>query len=126
MVMELSEREYMVRGLGYLRSVSDIENVVVGATVGDVQLVNGRTGTKERIGQVLGNLLDNALEACGASGEITVSLSEEKGGVTLRLRLPARKLLPHDRINRTNAVVFRARRIRVPPRCRAACATPWA
>jgi Cu(I)/Ag(I) efflux system membrane protein CusA/SilA len=32
MVMELSEREYMVRGLGYLRSVADIENVVVGAT----------------------------------------------------------------------------------------------
>ena len=33
MVMELSEREYMVRGLGYLRSIGDIENVVVGATV---------------------------------------------------------------------------------------------
>ncbi|HEX5576294.1 MAG TPA: CusA/CzcA family heavy metal efflux RND transporter, partial [Gemmatimonadales bacterium] len=32
MVMELSEREYMVRGLGYLKSVADIENVVVGAT----------------------------------------------------------------------------------------------
>ncbi|HSB53570.1 MAG TPA: CusA/CzcA family heavy metal efflux RND transporter [Gemmatimonadales bacterium] len=32
MVMELSEREYMVRGLGYLKSVSDIENVVVAAT----------------------------------------------------------------------------------------------
>jgi Cu(I)/Ag(I) efflux system membrane protein CusA/SilA len=32
MVMELSEREYMVRGLGYLRSLSDIENVVVTAT----------------------------------------------------------------------------------------------
>jgi len=32
MVMELSEREYMVRGLGYLRSISDIENVVIGAT----------------------------------------------------------------------------------------------
>jgi len=32
MVMELSEREYMVRGLGYLRSIGDIENVVVGAT----------------------------------------------------------------------------------------------
>jgi Cu(I)/Ag(I) efflux system membrane protein CusA/SilA len=32
MVMELSEREYMVRGLGYLRSLSDIENVVVSAT----------------------------------------------------------------------------------------------
>jgi Cu(I)/Ag(I) efflux system membrane protein CusA/SilA len=32
MVMELSEREYMVRGLGYLKSLGDIENVVVGST----------------------------------------------------------------------------------------------
>lgn len=32
MVMELSEREHMVRGLGYLKNISDIENVVVGAT----------------------------------------------------------------------------------------------
>ena len=32
MVMELSEREYMVRGLGYLRGIGDIENVVVGVT----------------------------------------------------------------------------------------------
>jgi Cu(I)/Ag(I) efflux system membrane protein CusA/SilA len=32
MTMELSEREYMVRGLGYLKSIDDIENVVVGAT----------------------------------------------------------------------------------------------
>ncbi len=32
MVLELSEREYMVRGLGYLKSLGDIENVVVGAT----------------------------------------------------------------------------------------------
>ena len=32
MVVELAEREYMVRGLGYLKSLSDIENVVVGAT----------------------------------------------------------------------------------------------
>ena len=32
MVMELSEREYMVRGLGYLKSIADIENVVVDAT----------------------------------------------------------------------------------------------
>jgi copper/silver efflux system protein len=32
MVMELSEREYMVRGLGYLESIADIEHVVVGAT----------------------------------------------------------------------------------------------
>ena len=34
MVIELSEREHMVRGLGYLKGTSDIENVVVGATAG--------------------------------------------------------------------------------------------
>ena len=32
MMMELSERETMVRGLGYLEGAEDIENVVVGAT----------------------------------------------------------------------------------------------
>ena len=32
MVMELSEREYMIRGLGYLKSIADIENVVVAAS----------------------------------------------------------------------------------------------
>jgi Cu(I)/Ag(I) efflux system membrane protein CusA/SilA len=34
MVVELAEREYMVRGLGYLKSLADIENVVVTATSG--------------------------------------------------------------------------------------------
>ena len=32
MVLEMSEREYMVRGLGYLRNLEDIENVVVAST----------------------------------------------------------------------------------------------
>ena len=32
MVVELAEREHMVRGLGYLKSIGDLENVVVGAT----------------------------------------------------------------------------------------------
>ncbi len=32
MVMELADREYMIRGLGYLKGVADIENTVVGAT----------------------------------------------------------------------------------------------
>jgi Cu(I)/Ag(I) efflux system membrane protein CusA/SilA len=43
MVMEISEREYMVRGLGYLKSLADIENVVVASTV---------NGTPVRIAEV--------------------------------------------------------------------------
>ena len=34
MMMELSEREYMIRGLGYLEGAADIENVVIGASGG--------------------------------------------------------------------------------------------
>ncbi len=43
MTMELSDREYMVRGLGYLKSMADIENVVVGAT---------RDGTPIRVAEL--------------------------------------------------------------------------
>jgi Cu(I)/Ag(I) efflux system membrane protein CusA/SilA len=43
MTMELSEREYMVRGLGYLKSMTDIENVAVGAT---------RDGTPIRVAEL--------------------------------------------------------------------------
>ncbi|MBI4538739.1 MAG: efflux RND transporter permease subunit [Gemmatimonadetes bacterium] len=32
MVVEMAEREYMIRGLGYLKGIPDIENVVVGVT----------------------------------------------------------------------------------------------
>ncbi|MEO8580319.1 MAG: CusA/CzcA family heavy metal efflux RND transporter [Gemmatimonadales bacterium] len=38
MVLELTEREYMIRGLGYLKSIGDIENVEVGATAGGTPL----------------------------------------------------------------------------------------
>ncbi len=34
MVIELVEREYMIRGLGYLETIADLENVVLGATPG--------------------------------------------------------------------------------------------
>ena len=43
MVLEMAEREYMVRGLGYLQGTADIENVVLGAT---------RAGTPIRVADV--------------------------------------------------------------------------
>ena len=42
-VIEMGGREYMIRGLGYLRSVQEIENVAVGATM---------SGTPIRVGDV--------------------------------------------------------------------------
>jgi two-component system, NtrC family, nitrogen regulation sensor histidine kinase NtrY len=51
----------------------------------------------EQIKRALINLLDNALEACGASGEITVRLSEEGRGVTLEVADTGRGVPPRDR-----------------------------
>ena len=45
MVMELSEREYMVRGLGYLKGIEDIEHVVVGATASGTPIRVAELGT---------------------------------------------------------------------------------
>jgi Cu(I)/Ag(I) efflux system membrane protein CusA/SilA len=42
-VIEMGGREYMIRGLGYLRSTADIENVAVGSTM---------SGTPIRVGDV--------------------------------------------------------------------------
>ena len=42
-VIEMGGREYMIRGLGYLRSVQEIENVALGATI---------AGTPIRVGDV--------------------------------------------------------------------------
>ncbi len=74
-----------------------------GAREGVVLRVESRLGRDrvvldpEQIKRALINLLDNALEACGASGEITVRLSEEKGGVTLEVADTGRGVPPPDR-----------------------------
>ncbi|MBL8998139.1 MAG: CusA/CzcA family heavy metal efflux RND transporter [Gemmatimonadales bacterium] len=45
MVMELTEREHMVRGLGYFQSIADIENVVVSSTAGGTPVRVAELGT---------------------------------------------------------------------------------
>ena len=61
MMMELTEREYMVRGLGYLEGADDIEEVVVGATtsgtpirIADVATVQLSPGVRRGIADMDG------------------------------------------------------------------------
>ncbi len=61
MVLELADREYMIRSLGYLRSMADIESVVVEATpegtpirVGDVARVVEAPGVRRGIADLDG------------------------------------------------------------------------
>lgn len=51
----------------------------------------------EQIKRALINLIDNALEACGPSGEITVALAERPDGVTIEVADTGRGVPPRDR-----------------------------
>lgn len=103
MMLDLSEREFMVRALGYFRGMEDIENVVVGATangtpvrvadVGSVQLApDVRRGAADYNGrgEVVGGIVvmrfgENALGVIDRVkeriGEVQASLPE---GVVIR------------------------------------------
>jgi Cu(I)/Ag(I) efflux system membrane protein CusA/SilA len=96
MMMELSEREFMVRGLGYLKGLSDIENVVVASTaagtpvrvadIGRVELApDVRRGVADLNGQgdVVGGIVvmrfgENALTTID---NVKAKLAEIQGGL---------------------------------------------
>ncbi|MEO8432495.1 MAG: ATP-binding protein [Acidobacteriota bacterium] len=51
----------------------------------------------EQIRRALINLIDNAIEACGSSGEIVVGLSDRTAGIQLEVTDTGRGVSPHDR-----------------------------
>ncbi|MGD8361510.1 MAG: efflux RND transporter permease subunit, partial [Gemmatimonadota bacterium] len=96
MVLEMAEREYMVRGLGYIQSLADIEDVVLGATpagtpirvtdVAEVQMapqVRRGVADLDGRGDVVGGIVvmrfgENALATIERVKE---KISEIKGGL---------------------------------------------
>lgn len=83
MVMELTEREYMVRGLGYLRGLGDIEEVVVTATTGGTPVRVAELGRVSLGPAVRRGITD--LDGRGdAVGGIVVMRSGENALATIR------------------------------------------
>jgi Cu(I)/Ag(I) efflux system membrane protein CusA/SilA len=96
MMMELSEREFMVRGLGYLKGIPDIEHVVVGSTtngtpirVAEIATVREAPDVRRGLtdldgrGDVVGGIVvmrfgENAL---GTIERVKAKLSELEGGL---------------------------------------------
>lgn len=96
MMMEVSEREYMVRGLGYLRGIADVEQVVVGSTaagtpvrVADVAYVQEAPDVRRGVadldgrGDVVGGIVvmrfgENAL---GTLDRVKARLAEVQAGL---------------------------------------------
>jgi Cu(I)/Ag(I) efflux system membrane protein CusA/SilA len=96
MMVELSEREFMVRSLGYLQGIEDVENVVVGSTqtgvpirVADVAVVQLAPDVRRGVadldgrGDVVGGIVvmrfgENAL---GTIERVKAKLIEIEGGL---------------------------------------------
>jgi Cu(I)/Ag(I) efflux system membrane protein CusA/SilA len=88
MVMELSEREYMVRGLGYLKSIGDIENAVVGATASGTPILVAELG-RVTVGPAVRRGLADLDGRGDAVGGIVVMRSGENALATIE-RVKAR------------------------------------
>jgi Cu(I)/Ag(I) efflux system membrane protein CusA/SilA len=94
MVMELSEREYMVRGLGYLRGVSDIEQVVVGATPQGVPIRLASLG-RTSIGPAVRRGIAELDGRGDAVGGIVVMRAGENARTTIeRVKAPLEEIRP--------------------------------
>ncbi len=83
MVLELSEREYMVRGLGYLRDVRDIEEVVVTASAGGTPVRVAELG-RVSVGPAVRRGITDLDGRGDAVGGIVVMRSGENALTTIR------------------------------------------
>ena len=83
MVLELSEREYMVRGLGYLRGVRDIEEVVVTASAGGTPVRVAELG-RVSVGPAVRRGITDLDGRGDAVGGIVVMRSGENALTTIR------------------------------------------
>ena len=90
MVLEMADREYMIRGLGYIRDMEDLESVVLGATpegvpvrVGDVATVQLTSASRRGVtdldgrGDVVGGIV---VMRFGENALATIERVKEKIG----------------------------------------------
>lgn len=94
MVLELSEREYMVRGLGYLSSMADIEAVVVGRTARGTPIRVAEVG-RVSVGPAVRRGIADLDGRGDAVGAIVVMRSGENAAATIeRVKARLERLAP--------------------------------
>jgi len=86
MMLDLSEREFMVRALGYFRSVEDIENVVVGATTGGTPIRVADIGTVQLAPNVRRGAADFDGRGEAVGGIVVMRFGENALGVIGRVK----------------------------------------
>ena len=121
-VIEMAETEYMVRGLGYIKSIADVENIVVGADnrgtpilLRDVALV--RLGPELRRGVAEGNGQGEVVGGIvvmrfGENAKAVISRTKEKLAEIERSLPPGVQIVPvYDRSGLIDRAIYTLKRV---------------
>ncbi len=85
-LLEMSDIEYVVRGLGYIKSLEDVEDIVVGATPEGIPIYVSNLGTVQMGGDIRRGLLDQNGEGEVVGGIIVMRYGENAKDVIDRVK----------------------------------------
>ncbi|MFC1628405.1 efflux RND transporter permease subunit [Gemmatimonadota bacterium] len=93
-LLEMSDIEYVVRGLGYIKSIEDVENIVVGVTPEGTPIYVSNLGTVQLGGDIRRGLLDQNGEGEVVGGIIVMRYRENAKDVIDRVKARLAELEP--------------------------------
>ncbi len=93
-LLEMSDIEYVVRGLGYIKSIEDVENIVVGATPEGIPIFVSNLGAVQMGGDIRRGLLDQNGEGEVVGGIIVMRYGENAKDVIDRVKARLTELEP--------------------------------
>jgi len=91
-LIEMTDMEYFVRGLGYIKSVEDVENIVVGATVDGTPIYVRNIGTVQLGGDIRRGMLDQNGEGEVVGGIVVMRYGENAKEVIDRVKVKMAEL----------------------------------
>jgi Cu(I)/Ag(I) efflux system membrane protein CusA/SilA len=91
-LVEMSDMEYVVRGLGYIKSVEDVENIVVGASMDGTPVYVKNLGSVQLGGDIRRGMLDQNGEGEVVGGIVVMRYGENAKEVIDRVKLKVEEL----------------------------------
>ena len=91
-LIEMTDIEYVVRGLGYIQSVEDVENIVIGATEDGIPIYVRNIGTVQLGGDIRRGMLDQNGEGEVVGGIVVMRYGENAKDVIDRVKAKMEEL----------------------------------
>ncbi len=91
-LIEMTDIEYVVRGLGYIKSVKDVEDIVIGATADGIPVYVRNIGTVQLGGDIRRGMLDQNGEGEVVGGIVVMRYGENAKEVIDRVKVKMEEL----------------------------------